>query len=99
MTALQETIAQAKQELKERFSDEQYPEDAVHEIADSFVPIYSHELMELASDPEIFYHENELPPAFDGQATLNNITATAIYELISESLFEYLYELQQEEAT
>lgn len=97
MTTIQQIIIAAKEELAEQFSEAQYPEDLVHEIADSHVPIYYHELAELASDPEVFHHENELGPAFDGTPTLANIVATAAYELISEALSQKLYELQNEE--
>ena len=93
---IQQIISDAKEELRTQFPDAEYPEDLIHEIADSSVPIYSHDLMKLASDPDIFFHENELPPAFGGEPTLNNITATAIYELVSEALFELLSELQEE---
>jgi len=96
MTHLQQIITSAKEELRENFHEHEFPEDLVHEVADSHVPIYSHDLMTLGSDPQIFFHENELPPAFDGQPTLNNIVATAVYELISEALYEELYKLQQE---
>jgi len=96
MTKLHEIIESAKDELEEQFNpDLQYPEDICTEIADQSVPIYSHELAELASDPEIFHHENELPPAFSGEPTINNITATAIYEIVSDAIFSHLYELQQ----
>jgi len=96
MAKLHEIIALAKEELEEQYdTDLQYPEDLCCEIADQAVPIYSHELAELASDPEIFHHENELPPAFTGEPTLNNIIATAVYEIVSDAIFSHLYELQQ----
>lgn len=95
--ALQGIISAAKEELREQFPTSSYPEDLIHEIVDSSVPIYHHELAELASDPEIFPHENELGPTFDGTPTLANITATAIYELITEAPFETLNELQNEQ--
>jgi len=97
MTKLQNIISDAVEELKERYTpDEIYPEDICNEIADSAVPIYSHELAELASDSEVFFHENELGPAFGGEPTINNITATAVYELVSEAVFQALYELQDQ---
>jgi len=96
MSKLNEIISAAKEELEEQFdTDLQYPEDLCTEIADQSVPIYSHELASLASDPEIFHHENELPPAFSGEPTLNNIIATAVYEIVSDAVFSHLYELQQ----
>ncbi|WP_167631397.1 hypothetical protein [Mariprofundus ferrooxydans] len=94
---LQEIIQGAKDDLINEFDpDDQYPEDRLTEIADSAVPIYTHDLMTLSSEPDIFFHENELGPAFDGSPTLANITATAIYELVSQALYETLYELQAE---
>ena len=62
--------------------------DMIFETADGTVPIYTHNLMELASDPAVFLHENELGPAYDGSPTLHNITATAIFELLEEALWE-----------
>ena len=98
------TIEQIKQsaldELEERFSaepDMPYPEDMVSEIADSSVPVYTYELAQVAqASMDVLLHENELPPAFDGSPTVTNLIATAIYELVQESLYERLYELQQE---
>jgi len=99
MTSLRDIIAAAKEELTETFSqDDIYPEDRVHEIADSSVPVYTYELTQLASDSDIAFHENELPPAFDGTPTIANIVATAIYELVSEALYQALYELQEVQA-
>jgi len=59
----------------------------IAEIADTNVPVYNADIMELASDPEIWGHENELPPAFDGEPTIINIAATAIYEVIEQALY------------
>ncbi|MDQ6990127.1 MAG: hypothetical protein Q9M11_00135 [Mariprofundaceae bacterium] len=98
------TIEQIKldtlEELEERFKaepDMAYPEDMVSEIADSSVPIYTFDLIQIAqSSVDVLTHENELPPAFDGTPTITNQIATAIYEIVQEELYEKLYELQQE---
>lgn len=89
MIELQEIIIRAKEELTDRISTEKYPENLVCEIVDNYVPVHTYELMELASNHEIFHYENE-PLAFNGEATFNKV-----YELITESLFEHLRKLQE----
>jgi len=100
MSTIEEIKATAISELEERFKADpemQYPEDMVSEIADSSVPVYTYELAQVAqSSMDVMLHENELPPAFDGTPTITNQVATAIYELVQESLYEKLQELQQE---
>jgi len=100
MSTIEEIKMTALAELEERFRaepDMQYPEDMVSEIADGSVPVYTHELITIAQNStDVMYHENELGPAFDGTPTIPNIIATAVYELVQESLYERLYELQQE---
>jgi len=101
-TTIEQIKQNALEELEERFKaepDMSYPEDMVHEIADSSVPVYTFELAQVAqSSLDVMLHENELPPAFDGSPTVTNLIATAIYELVQEELYEKLYELQQEHA-
>ena len=100
MSTIEEIKATALEELEERFKaepDMQYPEDMASEITDSSVPVYTHELITIAQNSaEVMHHENELPPAFDGEPTIPNIIATAIYEIVQESLYGRLYELQKE---
>ncbi len=100
MSTIEEIKADALEELEERFKaepDMQYPEDMVSEIADSSVPVYTHDLITVAQNSvDVMYHENELGPAFGGEPTIPNIIATAIYEIVQENLYEKLYELQQE---
>jgi len=99
-TTIEQIKEIAVEELEERFKaepDMQYPEDMATEITDNSVPVYTHELITIAQNSrEVLCHENELPPAFDGTATIPNIIATAIYEIVQERLYERLYELQQE---
>jgi len=99
-TTIEQIKSIAMEELEERFKaepDMPYPEDMVHEIADSSVPVYTYELAKIAqASIDVMLHENELPPAFDGTPTVTNQIATAIYEIVQEELYEKLNELQQE---
>ena len=74
---------------------------SVTEMVDSSVPIYNAELMELASITEVYHHDNELPPAFDGENTPINTVATAIYEILMAEAWKeidsYLVELEESE--
>jgi len=100
MSTIEQIKSDALEELEERFKaepDMPYPEDMVHEIADSSVPVYTYELAKIAqASIDVMLHENELPPAFDGTPTVTNQIATAIYEIVQEGLYEKLNELQQE---
>ena len=98
--SLYEIIQAAKEELRERFSpDEPYRSDLVHEIADSSVPVYNHELITLAyNDMNLAVDTPELGPAFDGSPTPCNIIAANIYEAIASELYQFLYKLEQEVA-
>ena len=60
----------------------------ITELVDGKVPIYNANLMELATLSEVYHHENELPPAYDGTSTPINVTATAIYEILMEVAWE-----------
>lgn len=72
---------------------------ALTEMVDSSVPIYNIDLMNFATLMEVYNHENELPPAFDGENTPINITATAIYEILNREAWDevdsYLEELEE----
>lgn len=95
----------AKEELKERMNDvlrwEEYDEsDHIHEIADSRVPIYYHQLLKVASS-EVWLatEEPECWPAFDWSPTPINIIAANIYEHLVEKLREHVQEKKEEGLT
>ena len=73
---------------------------AITEIYDGAVPVYTGDIMEIGSLPEVYNHVNDLGPAFDGESTPSNIIATSIYEILAEEaneqLHEYLDELENE---
>ena len=65
------------------------PHDVIHEIADSCVPIYNADLLQIACDDfEIATAEPESGPAFDGTPTPLNIIAANVYEAIEAHLWE-----------
>jgi hypothetical protein len=96
-TDLLSILVAARSELRERwenYRDEfgaqgDEPHDVIHEIADSGVPVYTGDLLELAcSDASLATDEPELGPAFDGSPTPVNIIAANVYERVTADLFE-----------
>lgn len=96
---VQAIIDSAKEELRERVRD--YPQEDTHdiifEIADSSVPVYTADILDLLNDSEYGYSLGidvpELGPAFDGAANAPNIIAANLYELVSNELHELEREL------
>ena len=102
MTTLREILKDAEEELRDQWSDmdtvQRRDLDIVHEIADSNVPVYTSDILEVASnDIDMATLEPELGPAYDGSPTPVNIIAANIYEAITEHLYEVARELQQDE--
>lgn len=96
--SLRDLIRDAKQELKERFDNGETDRDdlidASHEIADSFVPVYTRDLINLCQDDfSLFTDKPEIGPAFDGEPTPTNIVAANVYERLTQALGEYAEEL------
>ena len=100
MTTLREILKDAEEELRDRWNDldtcQRRDLDIIHEIADSNVPIYNSDILEVAADNlYMATNEPELGPAFDGSPTPVNIIAANIYEAITERLYEVARELQE----
>ena len=98
MQTLHEIIRDACEELREYDpNDVTEPSDVIHEIADSSVPIYTSDLLELASQSnELALAVPELDPAFDGEPTLVNIIAANVFEAIEAGLWEEWREIKEE---
>ena len=101
MTTLREILNDAADELRDQWSDLSHRErrdlDVIHEIADSNVPIYTSDLLEVAAaDISMACNEPELGPAFDGSPTPTNIIAANIYEALTDHLYGIANELQKE---
>lgn len=67
--------------------------DVIHEIADGTVPIYTHDILECATnDNSLATDVPELGPAFDGTPTPVNIIAANIFERIEQALWDKVQE-------
>ena len=93
-------LKDARAEYLERRRD--YPSedasDVAHEVADSNVPVYTAELMRLASeDIELATAEPDIGPAFDGKPTPVNIVAANLYETILAECYEAESEREEPE--
>jgi len=102
-TSIQDIITDAITDFENEYEAEmQYPEDLCAEIADSAVPLYTNEIIEVGtSDHSLMTDEPELGSAngsnFSGENNVINIIAANIYEKVSNALYARLYKLQQEE--
>ena len=98
---LDQIVQDAVEELRDWHADHQgedEPHDAIHEIADSAVPVYTGDLLRLAAENiALAVDEPELGPAFDGTPTPVNIIAANIYEHIEAVLWEAWREMLDEE--
>ena len=82
---------------KDNILESSYPEDVLHEYADSAVPIYTADLMELAANNiDLATDEPECGPAFDGAPTPVNIVAANVYEALIAEGYDWLREVQDE---
>lgn len=67
--------------------------DIIFECADSSVPIYTSDILQLAADNiDLATSEPDIGPAFDGSPTPVNIIAANIFEAIEECLWTYIQE-------
>jgi hypothetical protein len=65
------------------------PHDEIFEIADSSVPVYNYDLLQLAAENlYLGVDEPELGPAFDGSPTPCNIIAANVFEHVEGELWE-----------
>ena len=98
---LYDIVESAKSDLQERVDDQDsftdrisYLDgndvgDDISEIADSAVPTYTSDIMEVAADDiTMATTEPDIGPAFDGSPTPNNIIAANIYEAVTQALYE-----------
>jgi len=81
--AVKAEVIERANELKES----SYPTDLLFELADSYIPIYNHELAEcLADDPGLAYVDDE--GLIDISKGVYSIIQTAIYERLSQAAHE-----------
>ena len=98
--SINDFIDENKECKRDKVNDSIDYDGRVSEMVDSDVPIHYYDLTRLATLSDIYHHENELPPAFDGTMTPINVIACAIYEVLMEVAWEtvesYLDELEEE---
>ena len=89
----------AREELEDRIKEEEIKideielDDAIAEIADNNIPIYTYELLQYASNNFDLIEPNDL--AGDNPDVVKIIQCN-IYELLMEDLYEYLNERKGE---
>ena len=97
---LEDIIEDAIDTLKvdyEGYLDSDEPHDAIHEIADGAVPVYTGDLMELAANNlELATNTPELGPAFDGEPTPVNIIAANVFEAVEAALWQAHRDIREE---
>jgi hypothetical protein len=98
LTALE---SDARDELRDRWTNYRddfaggCESDVIHEVADSCVPVYTSQLLELANgDNCLATDEPEIGPAFDGTPTPVNIIAANVYERLTAVLWEEWREIE-----
>ena len=99
MYNLREMKEDALAELKDSLRD--YPDndehDTIWEIADSSVPVYTSDILQLAADNvSLAVAEQDIGTAFDGSPTPVNIIAANIYEEIAQELWNNLENIKSE---
>lgn len=103
MTKEKTTMHQLEQDLvdelnsnKKEILENQYPEDSITELADSYVPIYNYDLIEvLSSDHTLAYVDDTgLLPENPG---VHDIIRMAIYERLSNAAHTWLHDNQKKE--
>ena len=93
---LKNNLKEELENLKEEILNEEYPEDRMHEITDSWIPIYNSDLAKLLADnPELGIIEDS------GLIDLENINIfkiiqVSIYESLSQIAYEWLEEARSE---
>lgn len=95
--SLKQGIRAEIRERSQELLEETYPEDTIAEIVDSWVPIYTFDLLQVAAkNPNMAVLEPELGPAFDGTPTPVNIIAANIYEALSAVAFDEWTAIREE---
>jgi len=99
MVTLRELEKMALETLQEYLEDDPDLDehDTIFEIADSCVPVYTYDILQLAAE-NLFLatDEPELGPAFDGSPTPVNIIAANIFEHLERVLWENIEEIKEE---
>ena len=82
-TTLDDLLKSVEENIKEHFEydPDGDPGDVAFEIADSLVPVYTGDILDMAADDyNLAVDAPELGPAFDGSPTPVNIIAANIFD-------------------
>ena len=96
---LSELQRQAEEELEDRIKwcreneEQENSDDLISEVADNNIPIYTYELLQYASNNFDLIEKNDL---CSDDAGCIQIIQSNIYELLTESLYEYLTERKED---
>jgi len=100
MSDLYDRIKMAKEELRQwanRNPDNGNPGDTIFGIANSSVPIYDYEILQMAmNDLSLAIDSPESGPAFDGSPSPINIIAGNILEMLRSELWGEWREIESE---
>ena len=93
---LEENLIDELNSNKKEILENQYPEDAIRELADSYVPIYNYDLIDaLSCDHTLAYVDDTgLIPENPG---VHDIIRMAIYERLSNAAHIWLDDNQKKE--
>jgi hypothetical protein len=90
----------AEEVLKEEYAEhmeanEYYLEDIIHEVADGTVPVYNHDLLELANNSPVVALEEPRLPTKDN--TVIDLIKVKTYEEIDQHLREWINKDENQE--
>ena len=95
----EDLVKSAIKELQDRIKEEEIKideielDDAISEIADNNIPIYTYDLLQYASNNFDLLEQNDL---VNDQPDVISIIQANIYEILTEELYNYIYEKEKE---
>ena len=95
----EDLVKSAIEELQDRIKEEEIKideielDDAISEIADNNIPIYTYDLLQDASNNFDLLEQNDL---VNDQPDVISIIQANIYEILTEELYNYINEKEKE---
>ena len=95
----EDLVKSAIEELQDRIKEEEIKideielDDAISEIADNNIPIYTYDLLQYASNNFDLLEQNDL---VNDQPDVISIIQANIYEILTEELYNYINEKEKE---
>ena len=95
----EDLVKSAIKELQDRIKEEEIKideielDDAISEIADNNIPIYTYDLLQYASNNFDLLEQNDL---VNDQPDVISIIQANIYEILTEELYNYINEKEKE---